>query len=154
MGTTVRSIFARLPLAIPPPVVCLVIDDGVIDVIIIIIIRQLHQSNRWRPNGYILTEVSFVIEWKTVPANPNIQIRGKFFPGNLIPAQPINPINDEPLPMPYPSETTIDVTTTEEIDIAFGTPRYDDTVSITVQQPGMIFGTKYLNLGEIKPQET
>lgn len=146
MGTSIRSIFARAPLAIPPPVVCWVIPIGIIDDVIVITTQDVSQEIRWNPEGYVLTKLTIQIKWRTPPAWTPALIRGKFWLQGLVPAQPVNPENNEPLPMPYPSEQEVPMDPNGSLSIAFGTIRYDDTVSLRVKNAQTIFGHKYIDL--------
>lgn len=148
MGTTVRSIFGRAPLSVPPPVVCWVIPTGIMDPIIIIISKFLSAETRWNPNGYVLTTLEISIQWRTPPLARTTYVRGNFWRANLVPAQPIDPIDDKPLPMPYPPQQEIIIDRFATVQLAFGTKRYDDTVELRVRNNVLIFGHKYINLAK------
>lgn len=153
MGTTVRSVFGRMPLAVPPPVVCWVIPIGIIDDVIIIIGRILHSTTRWNPNGYVLTTFELKFTGRDGPLTGTGLLKGEFWLADLVPAQPINPINDEPLPMPYPPTQEIPFALGEAITISTGTRRYDEVVSFRVMKDGTILGHKYLDLGKLSRKE-
>lgn len=147
MGSTVRSVFGRQPLNIPPPVVCWVIPIGIIDDVIIIKSSTVDQTTRWNEAGYVLSTVVVSFTWRNGPPAPPVALTGKFWTPGLVPAQPIDPINDKPLPMPYPPEQSINVDPLAETTLVFGTPRYDDTVVVRVSNSSFIFGNKYIKLG-------
>lgn len=148
MGTTVRSVFERAPLSIPPPVVCWVIPTGIIDPIIIIVSEVTNVETRWNPAGYVLTTMKIRIDWRTPPLSRTTYVRGKFWRAGLVPAQPINPIDDKPLPMPFPTQQEIIIDRFATVELAFGTKRYDDTVELRVRNNTLIFGHKYIDLSK------
>ena len=153
MGSSVRSIFGRRPLNIPPPVVCLVHAIDIIDIILKIIPHDPVQENRFNPNGYTLTTFTIEFEWIRRPLSRTAFLKGAFWRSNLVPPQPIDPITGDPLPMPYPPVQEIQIDAFGTYQISTGTPRYDEVVALRVRSATVIKGHKYIDLGRLVNKE-
>lgn len=148
MGSSLRSIFGRAPLAIPPPVVCFVWPGGIIPIFPIFDWEKISQTKAYTSGYMIATEISMKLQYPEGKPSSVVIYRGRFYNPGALPPQPFDPITGDPLPMPVPPIRSIAFRWNLPRRIVFLTRRYDDTVYVQVSQSGKVWANKYARLNQ------
>lgn len=149
MPTRLRSIWHRYPDPIPPPVVCRVEPIPLVQADGNITVRLVSWETRIRQGGYALVYVGLTLHSLPGLTSGSCSLRSKSWSAGTVPNQPINPMNDEPLPMPWPTWQTVDVNVDDEYIAAFASSRYDDVYHVIYEQPGTVLYNLYFDTGRM-----
>ena len=153
MPARLRSIFNRLPDPVPPPVVCRTEPEPSVNAGGDLEVRRIEDGYRWNPAGYVLTCIGLLFRSLPEWAGEHCTLVGEFWSDGLVPTQPIDPQNDQPLPMPFPPIQAVTVTRDQEILVWIAKTHYDDVVLFTLMSPDVVHYHLYVDMGRLKRKE-
>lgn len=150
MGSSLRSVFGRKPLAIPPPVVCWVYPGGIVPIFPILHVKHIDQWEAYGEGYKIATEVEIYYEYQ--PARPSRVVRylGRFVNPGVLPNEPDAETGLVPIPHPELPVNNVPWRFNLPRRLVFLTKRWDDTVWVRMQVPGTVLANKYIDLKRIQ----
>lgn len=149
MGSSVRSIFGRAPLAIPPPVVCWVHPIGIIDPTFFIEPEPVGQHVKHGEGARVESTVDITFN-TSKPGLPFISImRGRFWLPGQVPSEPEESEAPEEVPFPFPPMNATVIISGVPRRIIFGTRLYDEVVHLRFTYTAGTRANKYVDLGRI-----
>lgn len=149
MGSSVRSVFDRKPLHIPPPVVCWVHPIGIVDPTYFLDPEPVSQHQKHEEGARIESTVDVTFT-TAKPDLPFVAImRGRFWLPGQVPAEPETGTGLEDVPFPFPPMNAAVIISGVKRRIIFGTRTYDEVMHLQFTGSARVRANKYVDLGRI-----